>query len=256
LDEISTVPGFLASYNEILRASGSALLTTSPSSRISKTMPSAIESYVAIERLRVDVTKALHNIETLLFSLASNPSEVPISDWSDKTGTVLSNLRASDSHGPIFNTILYFESHEESNFIGLALSLAIALRLILSRIRSKVSRNRSRKNHDYKLVSKDLPASDSDYDSNNNAVLIKYATCILRSIDYHLLPVNFGRRPFFFISPLRMARTVLSREHDMLTSHAKCRCIYAERLVNCIRQEDMAKRCLTEIARTKIVVGF
>ena len=96
---------------------------------------------------------------------------------------------------------------------------------------------------------------DDDH-GNNDAILAKYATYILRSVYYNLLPGNFGCGPFFFILPLRMARTVLLQEHDVYISHGEYQCIYAKRLSDCIRQEAMTQRCLKEIARTKIVVGF
>ena len=149
-------------------------------------------------------------------------------------------------------------SHEECNFIGLALSVAISLRFILSQIRSKVSRSSKSRNRDCKFVSQHPMTSNSfdDDHGNNDAILAKYATYILRSVYYNLLPGNFGCGPFFFILPLRMARTVLLQEHDVYISHGEYQCIYAKRLSDCIRQEAMTQRCLKEIARTKIVVGF
>jgi hypothetical protein len=258
LDEITTIPSLLASYNEKFGESGLALITTSQSSSNSEITPSAVASWVAIERLLLDVTQVLHNIEKLLFSVPFHASEATISEWLGKTGTLMSSLRASDLHGPIFSSILYFNSHEECNFIGLALSAAIALRLILSRIRSKSTRNSRSRNHDCKFVSQHpmTPNSFDDDHGNNDAILVKYARYILRSVDYNLLPANFGCGPFFFILPLRMARTVLLQEHDVYISHRECKCIYAKRLSYCIRQEAMTERCLKEIERTKIVVGF
>jgi len=222
---------------------GLDLVTTSQSSSNSEIMPSAVASWVTIDRLRMEVTQVLHNIVKLLFSVPFHASEVTISEWLSKTGTLMSSLRASDSHGLVFSSILYFNSHEECNFIGLALSVAISLRFILSQIRSKVSRSSKSRNRDCKFVSQHPMTSNSSDDDpgNNDAILVKYATYILRSVDYNLLLANFGCGPFFFILHLRMARTVLLQEHDVYISHGGCKCIYAKRLSDCIRQEAMTE---------------
>jgi hypothetical protein len=110
---------------------------------------------------------------------------------------------------------------------------------------------------DCKFVSQHPMTSNSSDDDpgNNDAILVKYARYILRSVDYNLLPADFGCGSFFIL-PLRMARTVLLQEHDVYISHGECQCIYAKRLSDYIRQEAMTERGLKEIARTKIVIGF
>lgn len=257
---MANIPGLLAAYNEISGSTGTHSSNTLASTANLPCIPEPVTFGTTIIDLKQKVVETLQTIENLASSILFVHSEIPTNEWALKTENNSRSLRARDTHGPLFSTLLWFESFEHCNFLALALSLAIILRVLQSRIRFHLDRITEDNTFigGYTCFPKETSKGDSkgmlaNKKINDDNPLVKYASFILRSVDYYFLPNNFGFSPFFFTLPLRMASMVLSGEYDLRVKED-----YSDgvRLRQCTRELQMAERCLHEISAAKIAVGF
>ena len=113
LDEMANIPGLLAAYNEISGSTGTHSSNTLASTANLPCIPEPVTFGTTIIDLKQKVVETLQTIENLASSILFVHSEIPTNEWALKTENNSRSLRARDTHGPLFSTLLWFESFED-----------------------------------------------------------------------------------------------------------------------------------------------